>query len=580
MHKKRLKDLREILKKQKLSAFVVPSNDEFQSEYPPSYTRRLEWLTGFSGSYGVAVIEREKAAFFTDGRYMLQASSQIDNEYEIYNISDKKPWEWLIENMNKGRLVLDAKLHTEASVSQYKKCGKISFCVKNLVDIAWKNRPVPLHSGIRSHDIKYAGQTAADKINNAVAKMAEKDVDAVILSLPESVCWLLNIRGHDLPNTPAVLAYAILLQSGEVKLFIDEGRVSDKVKKHLGGKVKIIADQMLEKELKGLKGKRVMVDPASTPQWFFNKLKKSHIVRGEDPCMMPKACKNEVEVKNAKLVHISDGIAVTKFLCWLEQNVNKGGVNELSATDKLLGFRAEGKCFAGVSFDTIAGFGANGAIVHYRSSEKTNKEIKGNGIFLLDSGGQYLGGTTDITRTIAIGKPTEQQKRNYTLVLKGHIALALAVFPAGTSGSQLDALARQYLWQDGLDYDHGTGHGVGSYLGVHEGPQRISKAPNNVALKPGMIISNEPGYYKTGEYGIRIENLVVVVEKKTKGERKLYGFETITKVPLDKKLIDFALLTDVEKKWLDDYHRQVIEELSPGLGEDEREWLEKAGGRY
>jgi Xaa-Pro aminopeptidase len=405
--------------------------------------------------------------------------------------------------------------------------------------------------------------------------MKAKDVDACIIAAPDSICWLLNIRGNDIPTTPFVLSYAIINKSGKVALFVDKDRVSEKVADHLGDNVEVASVGTLKKAIKSLKNKKIWIDPASAPYWFFEHLKKHKLVRLGDPCQLPKACKNKVEIQGSYEAHVIDGAAVTSFLHWLDTTKEK--VSEITAADKLLEFRAKNKPFIEPSFATIAGFESNGAIVHYHASEETSKELKGSGLFLLDSGGQYLSGTTDITRTIAIGTPTKEQKHNFTLVLKGHIALANAVFPVGTSGSQLDILARQYLWQEGHDFDHGTGHGVGSYLSVHEGPQRISKMPNNVALQVGMIISNEPGFYKEGKYGIRIENLVTVVERHDlkEGGRKFLGLDTITRAPIDMRMVEESLLTDDERRWLTAYHKKVVEDLTPHLEKDVVGWLKK-----
>jgi Xaa-Pro aminopeptidase len=574
----RLKGLRELLKKQKFDGFVVPSNDDFQSEFCPPHARRLEWLCGFSGSYGVAVILANKAAFFTDGRYTLQAKEQVSvKDYEHYNIADKKPWEWLAENLKKGKLALDPWLHTKNNAAKYLENFNISFCDENPIDILWHDRPQMPQDEIKIQPLKYAGQKSSEKIDLITKKLQENNAAALILAAPDSICWLLNIRGNDIPTTPFILSYAIVYKSGVIRLFIDRKRINDKVAEHLGENVKTASRGTLTKEIKALKNNGILIDPASTPFWFFNQLKKQNLIEITDPCQLPKACKNKAEIAGSYDAHVIDGVAVTKFLYWLESNLGKDKITELMAVKKLFNFRSENKLFIENSFDTISGFESNGAIVHYRASEATNREIKGNSLFLLDSGGQYQSGTTDITRTIAIGTPTKEQKNCFTLVLKGHIALASAVFPAGSSGSQLDVLARQYLWAEGLDYDHGTGHGVGSYLSVHEGPQRISKLPSSVALQPGMIVSNEPGYYKEGKFGIRIENLVTVIELEIgKDGRKFYGFDTITRAPIDLRLVDFSLLTEAEKKWLNNYHKKVFDDLSPSLEKDVKAWLKAA----
>jgi Xaa-Pro aminopeptidase len=576
-HQDRLKSLRQAIKKQGFSGFVVPSNDEFQSEFCPPHARRLEWLNGFSGSYGVAIVLENKAAFFTDGRYTLQAKNQVSSkDYEIYNISEKSPYAWLAANLKKGKkLGLDSWLHTENSVVRYMEVAKVRFCESNPIDSLWNDRPKFPSAEIKIQPLKNAGKKAADKIADIKQKLIEKGAYACVIAAPDSLCWLLNVRGGDIPTTPFILSYAIIYTSGKVVVFIDKNRINDKVREHLGNDVEIASIDTLTKSINKLKYKKILLDPASAPYWFFEKHRKKNIIRAADPCQLPKACKNKAEVSGSYEAHLIDGVAITRLLHWLDNTDEK--LTETSVAKRLFDFRSENKQFIENSFDTIAGFEANGAIVHYRAEEATAKEIKSSGLFLLDSGGQYQCGTTDTTRTIAIGTPTKEQKHSYTLVLKGHIAIATAVFPAGTTGGQLDILARQYLWQEGLDYDHGTGHGVGSYLSVHEGPQRISKGASTVALQAGMIISNEPGYYKEGKYGIRIENLVTVIERPDLDAdgRKFYGFDTITRVPFDNRLIDESLLTDFEKKWLDNYHKKVLDDLSAMLDKDVKAWLKK-----
>lgn len=550
---------RKLLKKENISGFIIPSNDEFQSEYPPESAKRLKFISGFSGSAGTAVIMEKKAAFFTDGRYTLQAKVEVSKDFSIFNIADKTPEKWLEEQG--GTLGFDPWLHTE---NYLKKFNIKTIPCPNLIDAIWSDKPSAPASEIFDYPVKYAGLSREEKIKSLQTELNKKNADAIIITAPDSLCWLLNIRASDTPCTPLLLAYGVVYQSGHVQVFADKKRLT----KNFNPKnIEFINPKELSKIIKGLKGK-VIVSPESAPIWFMDNL-KCEIIREKDFCQLPKACKNKVEVKSIKEAHIHDGAAVVRFLKWLDESKEKK--TELKIADKFLEIRKENKNFIYPSFDTIAGFKDNGAIVHYHADKNSSKDISGNGLLLVDSGGQYMQGTTDITRTIAIGKPTAEQKRSFTLVLKGHIALANAVFPIGTSGSALDILARQYLWAENLDFDHGTGHGVGCFLGVHEGPQRISKAPNNVALQEGMIISNEPGFYKEGEYGIRIENLVLVVKKSA----KFLGFETITKAPIDKKLIDFKMLTHTEKKWLDDYHKDVVNSLKSKLNTDEIKWLNK-----
>lgn len=586
-HKNRLISLRKAMKEDGLGAYIIPSSDEFMNEYVPPYARRLEWLTGFSGSAGAAIVLENKAAFFTDGRYTLQAVSELPKgEYEILNTADVKPTQWLKDNLGAGKtLGFNPMLFSNSAVSRYHNIVKVRPCA-DLVDGIWSDKPEKPASQVYAHKIEYTGKSHKAKIKDIAAHIKNQNADMLLVSAPDSVCWLLNIRGRDVPNTPLVLARLLLGVDGAGVLFVDVEAKLNGVKelsRHLGEKISIQPLVELETYLKRIADKKILLDKSSAPYLFYDELaKKNTIIDYADPCTLPKACKNEVEVQGAVDAHVRDGAAVASFLLWLQKNYKKHKVTEISLAEKLLEFRQKDKIFIEPSFDTIAGFASNGAIVHYRASEKTSKAIGGNNLLLLDSGGQYLSGTTDITRTIAIGKPTAEQKRNFTLVLKGHIALALAMFPEGTSGHQIDSLARQYLWQHGLDYDHGTGHGVGSFLGVHEGPQRISKAPNEVALQPGMIISNEPGYYKNGAYGIRIENLVVVeaVPAAQNKGRKFLKFNTLTLVPIDHILVDFKILNAEEKKWLSDYHSNVSKKISKFVTKEVALWLRKIAHIY
>jgi len=403
---------------------------------------------------------------------------------------------------------------------------------------------------------------------------------AVVLTMPESIAWLLNIRGGDVPHTPLPLSFAILRQDGSVTLFIDRRKLVPGLERHLGNAVTVMPPEEVGPALDALaaEGGRIQVDAATAASWIFDRLEAAHgkIHRAADPCLLPKACKNPIELDGTRSAHRRDGVALTRFLAWLAREAPKGGLAEIAASDRLEAIRREGEHFRDLSFPTISGAGSNGAIVHYRATPETEKRLEPGSLYLLDSGAQYLDGTTDVTRTVAIGDPTPEMRERFTRVLKGHIALALARFPKGTTGTQLDAFARRALWQKGLDYDHGTGHGVGSYLGVHEGPQRISKAPNGQALLPGMIVSNEPGYYKTGAYGIRIENLVLVQPTEGMGEREMLGFETLTLAPIDRNLIEPSLLDDDEIAWLDAYHAHVRETLTPRVDPETARWLAEA----
>ena len=574
-YKDRLSQLQKQMRANGVAAYIAPSNDEFMNEYVPHHARRLQWLTGFSGSAGTAVILQKKAVFFTDGRYILQSKKELPKgEYEILNIADITLFKWLKNNLkNKNTLGLNPLLFSADNILKYEKEFPI-WLGEDLIDKIWLEKPNFPLSKIKKHPVKYSGQNHIDKINNITLQIRDKKADMILITAPDSICWLLNLRASDVPNTPLLLSRLLLNKDGSGVLFAN---IPSSARNKFLEDIKIEPLDNISQYLQKISGKKIMLDKSTIPHLFFSNLKdKNKIINLPDPVILPKACKNNIEVKGAVNAHMADGAAICSFLYWLKKNYEKESVTELSIDKKLLEFRQKNKNFIEPSFSTIAGFAGNGAIIHYSASKETSKKIEGNGLLLIDSGGQYLDGTTDITRTIAIGKPTKEQKRNFTLVLKGHIALASAVFPQGTSGHQLDILARKYLWQNNLDYDHGTGHGVGSFLGVHEGPQRISKAPNNVALQKGMIISNEPGYYKQGQYGIRIESLVVVEEAsiKNSGSKKFLKFNTLTCAPIDEKLIDFSLLDKNEKKWLTDYHRNINKKLSGLVDLPVAKWLD------
>ena len=450
----------------------------------------------------------------------------------------------------------------------------------NPLDRVWLDQPAAPLAPVVPHPDEFAGESAQSKRARLARGLVEQGVAAAVLTMPESIAWLLNIRGGDVPHTPLPLSFAILHEDTSVALFIDARKLAPGLDRHLGNGVTVLPPEQLGPALDALaaEGKRVQVDPASASAWIFDRLSKAgaRIHRAADPCILPKACKNTVEIDGTRAAHRRDGAALTRFLAWLAREAPQGGLSEIGASDRLEAFRRQGEYFRDLSFATISGAGSDGAIVHYRAMPETEKRLERGTLYLLDSGAQYLDGTTDVTRTMAIGEPTQEMCDRFTRVLKGHIALALARFPKGTTGTQLDAFARRGLWQIGLDYDHGTGHGVGSYLGVHEGPQRISKAPNAQPLLPGMIVSNEPGYYKTGAYGIRIENLVLVQPVEGGGEREMMGFETLTLAPIDRNLIDPSLLDDEEIEWLDAYHARVRETLTPLVDPDTAEWLTAA----
>ena len=585
----RLAALRAELARRGLSGFVVPRADEHQGEYVPPRAQRLSWLTGFSGSAGVAVVLAARAAIFVDGRYALQVGEQVDTGlFEPLHSTDTPPATWLAEALGAGEaLGHDPWLHTERDAARLRTAceqaqARLVACETNPIDAIWEDQPPAPLAPVVPHDIAFAGESAADKRHRLAATLVKEHVDAAVVTAPDSIAWLLNIRGADVANTPLPLAFAMLHDSSEVDLFIDPRKLSPRTRQHLGNWVRVRAPDSLEAALRdlGREGKAVRIEPAGAPARLFAVLDEAGgtIVRREDPCAAPKARKNAVELDGIRAAHIRDGAALTRFLSWLDAEASGGGVDELIAAAKLAAFRAANAHFQGLSFDTISGAGPNGAIVHYHATPATNRRLEPDSLYLVDSGGQYLDGTTDVTRTVALGTPTVEHRDRFTRVLKGHIAIATARFPEGTSGSQLDTLARLHLWRAGIDYDHGTGHGVGSYLCVHEGPQRISKLPNRVPLEPGMVVSNEPGYYKPGAYGIRIENLVAVVEVGTPdgGEKPMLGFETLTKAPIDRALVEPALMTAEEIAWLDSYHADVRETLTPLLDPQTAAWLATA----
>jgi Xaa-Pro aminopeptidase len=586
---KRLEALRTELLRRGLAGFIVPRGDEHQGEYVAPSAERLAWLTGFTGSAGLAVVLAEKAAMFVDGRYTLQVRAQTDNRlYEFHHLTESPASAWCAKNLPSGvALGYDPWLHTPIERERFaaaaaKAGGRLVPCESNPIDAVWIGRPAPPIAPVVPHALRYAGKASAEKRTDLAAELKAGGVDSVVLTAPDSIAWLLNIRGGDVPHTPLPLAFGIAHADATVEIFCDPRKLAPGLAEHLGNAVKTSPREAFAAELDrlGARSMRVQVDPTAAAAFIFDRLEKAgaEIVRGPDPCALPKACKNATELDGTRAAHRRDGAALTRFLGWIKREAAKGAITEIEAARRLHSIRREGESFRGLSFSTIAGAGPNGAIVHYRVTEATSRPIEAGQLFLVDSGAQYLDGTTDVTRTLAIGKPSEEMRDRFTRVLKGHIALALAQFPEGTTGSQLDTVARMALWQVGLDFDHGTGHGVGSYLGVHEGPQRISKVPNTVALKPGMIVSNEPGYYKTDAYGIRIENLVVVTPSNgmSGAERKMLGFETLTLAPIDLDLVEPALLTAEEASWLDAYHARVRETLTPLVDEATAGWLAEA----
>ncbi len=583
----RVVDLRAALAQQGCDGLIVPRADEYLGEYVPSCAERLAWLTGFTGSAGLAVVLAEQAVLFVDGRYTLQAGDEVDSAtFSVLSITDQPPDRWIAANLPKGAaLGFDPRLHSHTAADRFESAtrkagGNMVALAENPIDRLWHDRPPPPTAPAVAHLLAFTGRDAADKRADLANELAKSQIDAAVITATDSVAWLLNMRGGDLPYTPVALATAILHKNGHADLFIDDQKVDAELRAHLGNAVSIAPPEAFGAALDALVKTRVRVDPHTTPDVVFRRLAAAgaKIDERADPCLTPKSIKNDVELNGMRAAHRRDGVAVTRFLHWLDREAIDGAITEIDAADRLEAFRRDGEHLTGLSFPTISGAGANGAIVHYRVTPESNRPLVPGALYLVDSGGQYRDGTTDITRTVVIGDPSDEMRDRFTRVLKGHIAIATACFPVGTTGGQLDVLARQALWQAGLDYDHGTGHGVGSYLNVHEGPHRISKRAGDAPLQPGMIVSNEPGYYKTGAYGIRIENLVAVTRRDApKGaERELLGFETLTLAPIDRRLIDRGLLNDREIAWLNSYHANVAATLSPLMESDCDAWLHQA----
>ena len=587
----RLKALREQLKADQLDGFVVPLTDEHMSEYVGSYAQRLAWLTGFEGSAGSAVVLPQEAAIFVDGRYTLQVRSQVDGkDWSYQSVPETSVSDWLKEHAPQGaRIGYDPWLHSrdwvkKATEALAARGAELVAVEQNPIDKVWSDRPEASKAHLAVQAEKYTGRSSADKRQEIADWLTEKHADAAVLSALDSIAWAFNVRGQDVSRTPVALAFALVRADGTADLFVNPEKISAEVRQHLGNGVRLHDRNAFEAALGELKGQTVAVDPERAVAAIFEALDKAgaKIIPVRDPTILPKAIKNAVEIAGQKSAQYRDGAAISRFLRWVETEAPKGDVDELKASDYLEALRREDPELRDLSFDSISGAGPNGAIVHYRSSEKTNRKLEMNSIYLIDSGGQYLDGTTDITRTVVVGEPTDEMRDRFTRVLKGHIAVATAIFPKSTRGTQLDSFARRPLWEAGLDYAHGTGHGVGSFLSVHEGPQRISPAGSAQAggdepLRAGMILSNEPGYYKTGEYGIRIENLVLVVEHPVEGaEKETLGFETLTFAPIERRLIKKDMLSPSELEWLNAYHAEVLEKIGARLEGDDFAWLEKA----
>jgi Xaa-Pro aminopeptidase len=584
----RLQELRAELTRLGVDGFVLPRADRFQNEYVAPSEERLAWLTGFTGSAGTAVILGDRAALFVDGRYTLQANDQVDlSSFTIVPVAETSPEKWIEKNLPSGaRLGYDPWLHTVDGAERLAKAatnagGSALALDANPVDAIWVGRPAEPSGDIVPHEIRYAGEYAASKLGRIKGELSSLRADALVISDPHSIAWAFNIRGSDVAHTPLPLASAIVPQDGRPTLYANSGKLTNAVRHKLEEVTDIRDSSAFVRDLGGLGSTRktVRLDQATGADQIARIIRDAggKITSGPDPIAMMKAVKNPVEIEGAREAHRRDGAAVVKFLAWLERETHGNTVTEIDAVEALETFRRETGLLKDISFPTISGSGPNGAIVHYRVTRATNRRISQGELFLIDSGGQYEDGTTDITRTVVIGEPTNEMRERFTLVLKGHIAIARAVFPDGISGAQLDPFARQFLWEAGLDFDHGTGHGVGSYLSVHEGPARISKL-GNVPLKRGMILSNEPGYYKAGHYGIRIENLLLVTEAPNApgGEKPLNAFETLTMVPIDNRLIDTSMLTSEEVSWVEIYHAKVAAALYPLVDADTKAWLEVA----
>ncbi|HEX8306953.1 MAG TPA: aminopeptidase P family protein [Allosphingosinicella sp.] len=585
----RLAALREQLKSDRLDGFVVPLTDEHMSEYVGSYAQRLAWLTGFQGSAGAAAVLPQEAAIFVDGRYTLQVRDQVDGRHWSYqSVPETSIAEWLGAHApDGGRIGYDPWLHTRDWVARAKEAlaGKGAELVpvqRNPIDAVWADKPQPSKARLAVHPDVFTGKSSAAKRQEMADWLHKQKADAAVLSALDSIAWTFNVRGQDVEHTPVALSFAIVNEDGTADMFIASEKIGDDVRQHLGNGVRIHERHAFEPHLRSLAGKTVIADPERAVAAIFEALEKAgaKVVQKRDPSVLPKAIKNQAEIEGHRAAQTRDGAALSRFLHWLSVEAPRGGVDELIAAAKLQQFRQECGDLRDTSFDTISGAGPNGAIVHYRVSEETNRGLEMNSLYLVDSGGQYPDGTTDVTRTVAIGEPTAEMRDRFTRVLKGHIAVARAVFPEGTRGSQLDSFARRFLWEAGLDYAHGTGHGVGAYLSVHEGPQRISPAGSSQSggdetLRAGMFLSNEPGYYKTGEYGIRIENLILVEPREIEGaEKKMLGFETLTFAPIDRLLIEAGMLSSEERDWLNAYHARVLEAVGRQLDGEARAWLE------
>ena len=583
----RLKALREELARRKLTGFVVPRADQQQNEYVPPSEERLAWLTGFTGSAGLAIVLPNEAALFVDGRYTLQAGKQVDRKaWAVEPLVEPPPESWLTKHLKPGdRLGFDPWLHTSSAAERLaaactKTGAELVAVDSNPVDAIWTERPQPPLAPVAIHGPQFSGETEADKLNRIRSEIDKLGVDALVFSDSHAVAWTFNIRGADVAHTPLPLSYALVPKDGRPTVFIDHRKLTNATRDHLEQSAEVREPDTLAGELAALAkaGASIALDNATAADALTRLISAAggKAVRGSDPVALLKAMKNPTEIAGTRTAHRRDAVALARFLAWVAREAPKGRLTEIDAVEALETFRRDTGALKDVSFPTIAGTGPNGAIVHYRVTRKSNRRIVPGDLLLVDSGAQYEDGTTDVTRTIAVGEPTGEMRDRFTRVLRGHIAIASAVFPDGTTGAQLDTLARQFLWQAGIDFEHGTGHGVGSYLSVHEGPARISKL-GTTPLKRGMILSNEPGYYKTDGYGIRIENLELVIAADVAGaEKPMNAFETLTLAPIDRRLIEVAMLSPAERDWLDAYHARVRNEVRSHLDETDKLWLDTA----
>ncbi|HCG6560470.1 TPA: aminopeptidase P family protein [Vibrio parahaemolyticus] len=582
----RVNAIREWLAQHNIDALLIPHEDEYLGEYVPAHNERLHWLTGFTGSAGAAVITQHKAAIFVDGRYTVQVTKQVPNElFEYRHLIEEPALDWIQDNLTANASVaIDPRMHSSAwlDMAQAKLAGKLELNILsgNPIDELWHDRPAPVVSDVRLMPTKAVGQSSESKRKEIAQLVAKAGADSAVITALDSICWLLNVRGLDVSRLPVLLSHAILHADSSVEYFLDPARLPAEFAAHVGTGVTVHHPEALQSRLEAMSGKKVLLDPAISNAWFKLVLQNAgaSVIAAADPCLMPKATKNEVEIAGMKACHIRDGVAMSKFLCWLDAEVAAGNLHdEATLADRLEAFRKEDPTLMDLSFDTISAAGGNAAMCHYNHENQPEPgKLELNTLYLVDSGGQYLDGTTDITRTIAIGQPSAEMIKQFTLALKGHIGVARARFPKGTRGYQIDTLARQHLWAEGYDYDHGTGHGVGHFLSVHEGPASISKKQIDVPLTEGMVLSNEPGYYRADAFGIRIENLELVVETPTNGDFPVLSFESLTRCPIDKRNINVDMLTRPELAWLNDYHQKVWEQISPLVDGEVKEWLREA----